>query len=130
MTPPLVAPVGASQFAGSRRIPAPVNEPVKNYAPNSPERTELQAKLASMSAERVEIPVVVGGRRIHTGNTGTQVMPHMHRHVLADYHKARTEDVTAAIKAATDAQKDWAAWSWEDRAGIFLKAARDRKSVV
>ena len=123
MTTPLVAPVGASQFAGSRRIPAPVNEPVKNYAPNSPERAELQARLASMAAERVEIPVVIGGKRIHTGDTGTQVMPHAHRHVLADFHKARPEDVAAAIKAATDAQKEWAAWSWEDRAGIFLKAA-------
>ena len=123
MTPPIVAPVGASQFAGSRRIPAPVNEPVKNYGPNSPERTELQARLHGMSAERVEIPVVIGGRRIHTGNMGAQVMPHAHQHVVADWHKAGTEQVQSAIKAAAEAQKEWAAWSWEDRAGIFLKAA-------
>jgi 1-pyrroline-5-carboxylate dehydrogenase len=123
MTPPIVAPVGASQFAGQRRIPAPVNEPVKNYAPNSPERIELQARLAGMSTERVEIPVVVGGKRIHTGDTATQVMPHAHRHVVADWHKARAQDVTAAIAASAAAQKEWAAWSWEDRAGVFLKAA-------
>ena len=72
MTPPLVAPVGASQFAGSRRIPAPVNEPVRNYAPNSPERTELQARLASMAAERIEIPVVIGGKRIYTSDAATK----------------------------------------------------------
>ncbi|MCC7052421.1 MAG: L-glutamate gamma-semialdehyde dehydrogenase [Gemmatimonadaceae bacterium] len=123
MTPPLVAPVGASQFAGSRRIPAPINEPVRNYAPYSPERAELQATLASTAAEVAEIPVVVGGRRIHTGNTGTQVMPHAHRHVLAHFHKARPEDVASAIEAAAAARREWAAWSWEDRAGVFLKAA-------
>jgi 1-pyrroline-5-carboxylate dehydrogenase len=123
MTPPLIAPVGASQFAGSRRIPAPINEPVRNYAPNSPERTELQARLTSMSAERVEIPIVIGGKRIHTGDTASQVMPHAHRHVIADWHKASAEHVRAAIVAAAAAQKEWAAWSWEDRAGVFLKAA-------
>jgi 1-pyrroline-5-carboxylate dehydrogenase len=123
MTPPLIAPVGASQFAGSRRIPAPINEPVRNYAPNSPERTELQARLTSMSAERIEIPIVIGGKRIHTGDTASQVMPHAHRHVIADWHKASAEHVGAAIVAAAAAQKEWAAWSWEDRAGVFLKAA-------
>ncbi len=123
MTPPLVAPVGASQFAGSRRIPAPINEPVRNYAPNSPERTELQARLTSMSAERAEIPVVIGGKRIFTGNKGTQVMPHMHRHVVADFHKAGPAEVAAAVEACAAARKEWSAWSWEDRAGVFLKAA-------
>ncbi len=123
MTPPLVAPVGASQFAGSRRIPTPVNEPVRNYAPNSPERTELQARLEVMASERAEIPVVIGGRRIHTGNVASQVMPHAHAHVIADWHKARASDVTDAITAAADARREWSAWSWEDRAGVFLKAA-------
>ena len=123
MTSPLVAPVGASQFAGSRRIPAPVNEPVKHYTPGSPERSELQARLASMSTERVEIPLVIGGKRIHTGNTATQVMPHAHSHVVADFHKAGDAEIAGAIAAAAAARKEWAAWSWEDRAGIFLKAA-------
>ena len=123
MTSPIVAPVGASQFAGSRRIPAPVNEPIRNYAPGSPERSELQARLASMSTERVEIPVVIGGKRIHTGNTATQVMPHAHSHAIADWHRAGDAEIAGAIKAAAAAQREWAAWSWEDRAGIFLKAA-------
>ena len=123
MTAHIVAPVGASQFAGSRRIPAPINEPVRNYAPNSPERHEVQARLASMSTERVEIPIVIGGKRIHTGDLGAQVMPHAHQHVVADFHKAGPTEVQAAIAATATARKEWAAWSWEDRAGVFLKAA-------
>ena len=123
MTAPIVAPVGASQFAGSRRIPAPVNEPVRTYAPYSPERADMQARLASMATERVEIPIVIGGKRIHTGTLGTQVMPHAHRHVVADFHKAGPAEVQAAIAATAAARKEWAAWSWEDRAGVFLKAA-------
>ena len=123
MTAPIVAPVGASQFAGSRRIPAPVNEPVRTYAPYSPERADMQARLASMATERVEIPIVIGGKRIHTGTMGTQVMPHAHRHVVADFHKAGPAEVQAAIAATAAARKEWAAWSWEDRAGVFLKAA-------
>jgi 1-pyrroline-5-carboxylate dehydrogenase len=123
MTSHIIAPAGASQFAGLRRIPAPINEPVKNYAPGSPERTELQARLATMSHERPEIPLVIGGKRIHAGSMRTQVMPHAHQHVVADFHRARTEDVHAAIAAAASARREWAAWSWEDRAGVFLKAA-------
>ena len=123
MTAPIVAPVGASQFAGSRRIPAPVNEPVRTYAPYSPERADVQARLASMATERVEIPIVIGGKRIHTGTMGTQVMPHAHRHAVADFHKAGPAEVQAAIAATAAARKEWAAWSWEDRAGVFLKAA-------
>jgi 1-pyrroline-5-carboxylate dehydrogenase len=123
MTAPIVAPVGASQFAGSRRIPAPVNEPVRNYAPKSPERHDMQARLASMSTERIEIPIVIGGKRIHTGNIGSQVMPHAHQQVVADFHKAGPAEVQAAIAATAAARKEWAAWSWEDRAGVFLKAA-------
>ena len=123
MTAPIVAPVGASQFAGSRRIPAPVNEPVRTYAPYSPERADVQARLASMATERVEIPIVIGGKRIHTGTMGTQVMPHAHRHIVADFHKAGPAEVQAAIAATAAARKEWAAWSWEDRAGVFLKAA-------
>jgi len=123
MTAHIVAPVGASQFAGSRRIPAPINEPVRNYAPSSPERHEVQTRLASMSTERVEIPIVIGGKRIHTGDLGAQVMPHAHQHVVADFHKAGPTEVQAAIAATAAARKEWAAWSWEDRAGVFLKAA-------
>jgi 1-pyrroline-5-carboxylate dehydrogenase len=123
MSTPIVAPVGASQFAGQRTVHPPVNEPVLSYAPNTPERSALQARLAAMAAERVEIPVVVGGRRIHTGATAQAVMPHAHRHVLADWHKAGPGEVEGAIAASAKAAKEWAAWSFEDRAAVFLKAA-------
>src|SRR3954470_17161042 len=110
-------------FSGTRRVPPPVNEPVKGYAPGSPERAELKQRLKDMSNERVDIPIIIGGREIRTGVTATAVMPHNHKHVLADWHKASTEHVQAAIKAAADARAEWSNWAWEDRAAVFLRAA-------
>jgi 1-pyrroline-5-carboxylate dehydrogenase len=110
-------------FNGIRRVPPPVNEPVRSYAPGSPERAELKARIKAMAGERVEIPVVIGGREIRTGRTAQSVMPHDHGHVLADWHKASPAHVEQAIAAAAEAYRDWSAWSWEDRAAIFLKAA-------
>ncbi|HEU4994834.1 MAG TPA: L-glutamate gamma-semialdehyde dehydrogenase [Gemmatimonadaceae bacterium] len=113
----------ASAFTGIRRVPAPVNEPVKAYAPGSPERTELKARLTKMAAERVDIPIMIGGREIRTGKTAHAVMPHNHKHVLADWHRAEASHVTQAIDAARSARAEWANWAWEDRAAVFLKAA-------
>ena len=109
-------------FNGRRHVPPPVNEPVKSYAPGTPERTELKARLEAMAAERVDVPLVIGGQRVRTGRTGTVVMPHSHRHVLADYHMAGPGDVSQAIASAVAAQREWASWAWEDRAAVFLKA--------
>ena len=109
-------------FNGNRRVPPPVNEPVRSYAPGSPERDELKARLTAMAGERIDIPLVIGGREVRTGRTAQAVMPHDHGHVLADWHKASAENVEQAIAAAADAHRDWSAWSWEDRAAIFLKA--------
>src|SRR5215203_2273608 len=117
------SPSVGSAFNGNRRVPVPVNEPVKSYAPGSPERAALKARLASMSAERIDIPAIIGGREIRSGDTAQSVMPHNHRHVLADFHKATAADVDAAIAASREAQRDWRNWSWEDRAAVFLKAA-------
>ena len=114
---------GLAAFAGVRHVPAPVNEPVKSYAPGSPERKALKERLASMSAERIEIPLVIGGKEIRTGDVAHTVMPHAHEHVLADWHKATREHVGQAIDAAAKAHREWAAWSWEDRAAVFLRAA-------
>jgi 1-pyrroline-5-carboxylate dehydrogenase len=109
-------------FNGTRRVPPPVNEPVKSYAPGSPERAAIKQRLAEMASERIEIPIIIGGREIRTGETATSVMPHDHRHVLADYHKASASHVRAAVDAARDARREWANWSWEDRAAVFLRA--------
>jgi 1-pyrroline-5-carboxylate dehydrogenase len=110
-------------FTGTRRVPPPVNEPVKSYAPGSPEKLALKARLASMAQERVEIPIIIGGREIRTGDLAQSVMPHHHEHVLADWHRAAPEHVTQAIAAAKRAGADWANWAWEDRAAVFLRAA-------
>jgi 1-pyrroline-5-carboxylate dehydrogenase len=106
-----------------RRVPVAVNEPIKSYAPGTPERAELKARLASMSNERVDIPIIIGGKEIRTGKTAQAVMPFDHGHVLADYHLASPEHVQQAIAAALKAREEWSAWPWEDRAAVILKAA-------
>jgi 1-pyrroline-5-carboxylate dehydrogenase len=100
-----------------------VNEPVKSYAPGSPERAELKARLKSMAAERIEIPLRIGGQDVRTGATVPAVMPHDHRHVLGEVHKASREHVEQAIAAARAAHAEWSSWAWEDRAAVILKAA-------
>jgi 1-pyrroline-5-carboxylate dehydrogenase len=101
----------------------PVNEPVRSYAPGSPERAALKARLASMAAEQIDIPIVIGGEDIRTGNLERSVMPHDHHHVLAEYHKATPELVARAVTAATAAHRDWSRRTIESRAAIFMKAA-------
>jgi 1-pyrroline-5-carboxylate dehydrogenase len=122
-----VAPETAARtiigFNGNRRVPPPVNEPVKSYAPGSPERAQLKERLQSMSNERVDIPLIIGGIEVHTGELAQSVMPHNHRHILADWHRAGAEHIDRAVSAARDAARDWANWPWEDRAAVFLKAA-------
>lgn len=106
-----------------RRVPAPRNEPIKSYAPGSPEKAELKGRLKSMGSETIEIPVIVDGQKIATGKTFDAVSPHNHRRVLARCHEASTGHVEASIAAAKRAQREWASWSFEDRASIMLKAA-------
>ncbi len=119
--PPFSAVTAA--FGGHRRVPPPVNEPVKAYAPGSPEKAEVKARLKQMAGETIEIPLVIGGREVRTGETTNTVMPHDHGHIVARWHRARREDVERAIAAAAEAHRDWSAWPLEDRAAIFLKAA-------
>jgi 1-pyrroline-5-carboxylate dehydrogenase len=110
-------------FDGVRRVPAPTNDPNFTYAPGTSERAAIKARLAEMAGERIEIPLVIGGQEIRTGNKATAVMPHKHAHVLADWHKAGAKEVRQAIRAAAAARRDWANWRWEDRAAVFLRAA-------
>jgi len=104
------------------KIPTPVNEPVLPYAPGSRERSELKQAIKDLSGRQIEIPIVIGGKEIRTGKTVDTVMPHCHKHVLAKVHQAGPEEVTAAVKAARDAWRDWSNWSLADRAAVFLKA--------
>ena len=105
------------------QTPAPVNEPVLNYAPGSPEKKAVKAALEEMASHQVDIPIVIGGKEIRTGNLGKVVMPHNHGHVLGTYHKAGPEEVQLAIDTAVAAQAEWEKFRWEERASIFLKAA-------
>ena len=93
------------------------------YEPGSPERAELQARLAEMAAEPIEIPVVIGGEEIRTGDTFDAVMPHDKEHVLAHVHKAGAAEVDKAIAASAEAWEDWHRLPWEERAAVFLRAA-------
>ncbi|MEO0558476.1 MAG: L-glutamate gamma-semialdehyde dehydrogenase [Bacteroidota bacterium] len=103
--------------------PPPVNEPVRSYAPGSPERTSLRSSIQDLRATETTVLPVINGTRIETGRTGTMHPPHDIHHTLGTYHKARTEDVELAIQAARDARHDWSRMAWTDRAAIFLKAA-------
>jgi 1-pyrroline-5-carboxylate dehydrogenase len=105
------------------RIPVPVNDPNLTYLPGSPERAALKARLASMAAERIDIPLIIGGCEVRTGRVEHVVMPHDHRHVLADWHKAEPQHVEQAIAAAAKAHGEWSSWPLEDRAAVFLRAA-------
>ena len=103
--------------------PEPRNEPVKDYAPGSPERAELQQRLRELERDRIEIPLVIGGKDLETAETFEAVMPHRKSHVLADVHSGGPAEVEQAIAAARGARHDWAHMPWEERAAIFLRAA-------
>ena len=105
------------------KVPVPVNEPVKGYAPGSPERASLQAQLRTMSVARIDMPLVIDGKDVRTGRLGQAVMPHRHAHVLGDFHQGGEAEVQAAIDAAMRAKPGWAGLPWEARASVFLKAA-------
>lgn len=104
-------------------MPRPQNEAVQNYGPGSPEKAKLKAALEELAGKELDIPVIIGGQEIRTGKTGDCVMPHNHSHRLAKYHQAGEKEVQEAIAAALKARKEWARMPWEERAGIFLKAA-------
>jgi 1-pyrroline-5-carboxylate dehydrogenase len=100
-----------------------MNEPVKDYAPGSPERIELRARLERMSSERLHIPMVIGGERVDSGTTFEAVMPHRRGHVLADIAKGDASHVERAIAAARTAHHDWSRTPWHERIAVFLRAA-------
>ncbi len=101
----------------------PANEPVKTYVPGSRDRKNLQAAIEELCSQPTEIPLIIGGREVFTGDTGKVVMPHNHKHVLATYHKAGEAEVQAAIDAAMDAHQAWAEVSWVERVSVTLKIA-------
>ena len=110
-------------FAGSPSVPPPVNDVNLGYLPGSPERAALKARLSEIASASIEIPLVIDGRRVRTGRIRQVVMPHAHRHALADWHGAEAPHVAEAIEAARRAAREWGSWAWQDRAAVFLRAA-------
>src|SRR5260221_10635743 len=105
------------------KIPTPVNEPVLSYAPGAPERAELKRTLKELSGRQLEIPLVIGGKDVHTGRTVDVVMPHCHRHVLAKAHQAGPAEVQVAIATAQEAWRESSTWGFQRPAAVVLKAA-------
>ena len=105
-------------------VPSPVNEPVRQYPPGSPDRAALESKLKELAGEHAELTMTIGGRqRMAGGEPADVVAPHNHRQVLGTLRNATEQDVAAAIGAAAEAAPAWRALSFDDRAAILLKAA-------
>tara|TARA_R100001369_G_scaffold31211_5_gene55403 strand:- start:25197 stop:26894 length:1698 start_codon:yes stop_codon:yes gene_type:complete len=108
---------------GFFNVPVAVNEPVMSYAPGSPERKAVQDAYKTMFNSKVEVPLYINGEDVKTGNTRTMSPPHDHQHIVGEYHVAEQKHIDAAIATALEARKSWSQMPWEERAGIFLKAA-------
>jgi 1-pyrroline-5-carboxylate dehydrogenase len=108
---------------GIFNVPVAQNEPVRAYAPGSPERKSLQAKLAELRSVEVELPMIIGGKEVTTDRRRRIAPPHDHKHTLGYFYEGDSSHVQMAIDAALDAKKEWATMSWQHRAAIFLKAA-------
>ncbi len=104
-------------------VPEPQNDPVKSYAPGTSERAELISKLNKLKSTEIEIPLIIGGKEVRSGNLAECVMPHNHGHVLAKFHQAGENEVAQAITASQEAWKGWSTMPWESRVAIFQKAA-------
>jgi len=108
---------------GFFNVPIAINEPVKSYAPGSPERDAVLKTYKDMFNSKTDVPLYINGKDVKTGNTRTMSPPHDHQHVVGTYHLAEQSHIDDAISTALEARKTWSQIPWEQRAGIFLKAA-------
>ena len=113
----------ANMFNGLFHIRKPVNEPVLNYSPGSDERRELKAKLKEMLETPIDIPCIIGGKEVTTGDFVEMTAPHDHQQILGRYHRAGTKEAEMAIDAANEAKIAWSEMQWSSRATVLLKAA-------
>ncbi len=104
-------------------IREPKNEPVHSYAPGTPERTLLEKELEQLKSQQIEIPAIIGGKEVKTGNTVDVGIPHNHKHKLGTVHLCGKKEVDMAVEAALEARRQWAELPWEERVSVFLKAA-------
>jgi 1-pyrroline-5-carboxylate dehydrogenase len=105
------------------QLPEAYNEPAKAYAPGSPERSLLKAELDRQYRQVLDIPLIIGGKEVRTGNLKPVICPHEHGHVLGHYHEAGATEIRMAIDAALAAKEAWSATPWEERAAIFNRMA-------
>lgn len=108
---------------GFFQVPIALNDEIKSYAPGSPERAEVAAAYKAMFNAHTDVPMFINGEEVRTGNTRTMSPPHDHKHIVGEYHLAEKKHIDAAISGALKARTDWAELPWEQRAGVFLKAA-------
>ena len=108
---------------GIIKVPVPYNEPVYSYAPGTPEKEALKKQLKKMLNEEVEIPLIIGGKEVCSGELADCCCPHEHKHLLGRYHKAGPKELDLAVKEAGKAWKEWSEMGWVSRASIFLRAA-------
>lgn len=108
---------------GFFNVPEPVNEPVKSYAPGSPEREEVLAMYKSLYNQQIDVPLYIGDKEVTSDKKVAMSPPHDHKHVLGHYYEAEKSHVEEAISSALEARKKWARLPWENRAAIFLKMA-------
>ena len=105
------------------KVPEAKNEPIKSYAPGSPEKKSLKKKLQELKSKKIEIPLIIGGKEIKTGDMGKCRIPHDHQHILGTYHKAGEKEIQMAIDASQKAWKKWSKMHWRSRVAIFKKMA-------
>src|SRR6056297_900394 len=110
-------------FDAASDVPKPANEPVLSYAPGTTERDSLEKELKRLGSGVEEIPLMIGGREVKTGDVAEVVCPHDHGHVLARYHRAGPEHAEMAVEAAMDAWKEWSETDPDQRFAVFLRAA-------
>ena len=108
---------------GFFKVPTAINEPVKSYKPGSNERKEVLSTYKTMHEQTIDVPMYINGKNVRTENTQTMHPPHDHKHLLGSYHIANKEHIKTAISTALEARKSWSELPWEQRAGIFLRAA-------
>jgi 1-pyrroline-5-carboxylate dehydrogenase len=108
---------------GIIKVPVPYNEPVYSYAPGTPEKEALKKQLKKMLSEEIEIPLIIGGKEVRSGELADCRCPHDHKHLLGRYHKAGPKELDMAVKEAAKAWKEWSEMEWVSRAAIFLRAA-------
>jgi len=105
------------------KVPKPINEPILTYQPGSKERQELKAELKRLQESEIEVPLIIGGKEVRTGNMGEMRVPHNHQKLLGKFHRAGKEEVQMAVEASQKAWETWSEMPWEQRVSIFLKAA-------